>query len=129
MMTIRWNNRLKRHNFTNEDLERRFLVLNRLVFQFGRDNSHFKQIHAIKNWNRLENTSAKSNLRKLRDIRSGKDSEQEIIDRVKRMSDLQQAIYFDHNALGTDCGCISTINIHDPNNYVIISGVIGPQTI
>lgn len=125
-MTISWDNRLKIHNFGSQDIERRLLVLNRFVFQFGRDNSYFKQIHAIESWNRLENRSAKSNLRKLRDIRSGEDSEQGIIERVKSMSDLQQTIYFDHNALGTDCGCISTINIQDPNNYVIISSLRGP---
>jgi len=125
-MTTSWDKRLKIHNFTSEDIERRLLVLNRFVFQFGRDNSYFKQIHAVEKWNRLENRSAKPNLRKLRDIRSGEDNEQGIIERVRSMSDLQQTIYFDHNALGTDCGCISTIDIHDPNNYVIISSFRGP---
>ncbi len=41
---------------------------------------------------------------------------------VTAMTDLEQAIFFDHNALGTDCGCASTININDPNNYIIIIG-------
>ena len=40
----------------------------------------------------------------------------EVRESVKAMTDLEQAIYFDHNALGTDCGCASTININDPNN-------------
>ena len=119
---MEWDKRLRRHNFTPEDIIRRQLVLNRLVFQFGRDSNYFSQIHAVEDWDRLEDESQINNLRKLRDIRSGLRNEQEVRESVKAMTDLEQAIYFDHNALGTDCGCASTININDPNNYIIING-------
>tara|TARA_B100000902_G_scaffold8301_1_gene10451 strand:+ start:1302 stop:1625 length:324 start_codon:yes stop_codon:yes gene_type:complete len=104
-------------------MARRKLVLDRLVFQFGRDSNYFLQIHAVEDWHRLEEESQVNKLRKLRDIRSGLRNEKEVRENVKEMSDIEQAIYFDHNALGTDCGCVSTINIKDPNNYIIINGV------
>ena len=121
-LSMEWDKRLRRHNFTPEDIIRRQLVLDRLVFQFGRDSNYFSQIHAVEDWDRLEDESQINNLRKLRDIRSGLRNEQEVRESVKAMTDLEQAIYFDHNALGTDCGCVSTINISDPNNYIIING-------
>ena len=121
-LSMEWDKRLRRHNFTPEDIIRRQLVLDRLVFQFGRDSNYFSQIHAVEDWDRLEDESQIHNLRKLRDIRSGLRNEQEVRESVKAMTDLEQAIYFDHNALGTDCGCASTININDPNNYIIING-------
>ena len=119
---MEWDKRLRRHNFSSEDITRRQLVLDRFVFQFGRDSNYFSQIHAVADWDRLEDESQINNLRKLRDIRSGLRKEQEVRESVKAMTDLEQAIYFDHNALGTDCGCVSTINISDPNNYIIING-------
>ena len=120
---MEWNKRLRRHTFSSEDIARRKLVLNRLVFQFGRDNKYFLQIHAFEIWHRLEDDSQVNNLRKLRDIRSGLRNEKEVRENLKEMTDIEQAIYFDHNALGTDCGCVSTINIKDPNNYIIINCV------
>ena len=120
---MEWNKRLRRHNFSSEDMARRKLVLDRLVFQFGRDSNYFLQIHAVEDWHRLEEESQVNKFRKLRDIRSGLRNEKEVRENVKEMSDIEQAIYFDHNALGTDCGCVSTINIEDPNNYIIINGV------
>ena len=121
-LSMEWDKRLRRHNFSPEDITRRQLVLDRFVFQFGRDSNYFPQIHAVADWDRLEDESQINNLRKLRDIRSGLRNEQEVRESVKAMTDLEQAIYFDHNALGTDCGCASTIDINDPNNYIIING-------
>ena len=91
---MEWNKRLRRHTFSSEDIA-----------------------------HRLEDDSQVNNLRKLRDIRSGLRNEKEVRENLKEMTDIEQAIYFDHNALGTDCGCVSTINIKDPNNYIIINGV------
>ena len=121
-LSMEWDKRLRRHQFSSEDITRRELVLDRLVFQFGRDSNYFLQIHAVEDWVRLEDESQIDNLRKLRDIRSGLRNKQEVRESVKAMTDLEQAIYYDHNALGTDCGCASTINVKDPNNYIIING-------
>ena len=91
-LSMEWDKRLRRHQFSSEDITRRELVLDRLVFQFGRDSNYFLQIHAVEDWVRLEDESQIDNLRKLRDIRSGLRNEQEVRESVKAMTDLEQAI-------------------------------------
>ncbi|MCH1513056.1 MAG: hypothetical protein P8J01_00725 [Acidimicrobiales bacterium] len=64
-----------------------------------------RAVHHHDEWVRLENPSELEKVKRMRSVRSRKRTLEETIGFLENMSSEGQAMVYDHDALGTDCGC------------------------